>query len=78
MFKIREFFPDAVKELPHPPGGRPTAFTPEKRHQVCKEIGELLVKGVPLSSAYKRLGKRHDVSARTIQRIWNDREREKE
>jgi hypothetical protein len=76
VYKIREFLPDAIKELPHAPGGRPTAFTPEQRQQVCKEIGELLVKRVPLSAAYKRLGKRHGVSARTIQRIWNERERE--
>lgn len=75
VYKIREFAAEAIKDLPHTPGGRPTSFTPEKRQQVCNEIGDLLVKRVSLSDAYKRLGKRHAVSARTIQRIWNERER---
>jgi hypothetical protein len=76
VYKIREFFPEAIKELPHAPGGRPSAVTPEVRAQICQEIGALLVKRVPLSTIFKRLGQRHRVSGRTIQRIWNERERE--
>jgi hypothetical protein len=76
VFLVRRFAPDLVKSLPHAPGGRPSAATPKLRHQICRQIGELLVNGVPLSTTYKRLGKRHNVSARTIQRIWNDREKE--
>jgi hypothetical protein len=74
VYKIREFFPEAIKELPHAPGGRPTAVTPELRKEICAEIGQLLMGRVLLSTAYKRLGQRHGVSPRTVQRIWNERE----
>jgi hypothetical protein len=73
VYKIREFSPDVIKELPHPPGGRPAAFSSKMRQQICKEVGNLLIKRVPLLTAYKRLGQRHGTSARTIQRIWNER-----
>jgi hypothetical protein len=76
VYKIREFSPEAVKELPHAPGGRPTVSTPELCNQICEEIGALIIKRVPLSTIYKRLGQRHGLSARTVQRIWNRRKEE--
>jgi len=75
-YVLRRFAPKMAKQiLPHAPGGRPSAVTPALRGQVCREIGDLLVKGLRLIPAYKRLAQRHHVSVRTIQRIWNERER---
>jgi len=73
-YAMRRLIPAAAKEvLPHDPGGRPRAGTPKLRRQICREIGDFIVQGVPLSAVYKRLGQRHHVSSRTIQRIWNER-----
>jgi hypothetical protein len=77
VYTMRASIPSAIKQfMPHDPGGRPSAATLKLRQRICKEIGELLVKGVRLSKVYERLARRHGVSARTIQRIWNEREKQ--
>lgn len=65
-----------IKEFPHAPGGRPKLAIQEKQGQICQDIGDLIVKGVPLRAAYRRIGQRYGASARTIQRIWNQRKKE--
>jgi hypothetical protein len=76
VYLMRQMGPRIAKALPHRRGGRPSAVTAKLRHQICKDIGDLLIKRVPLAAAYKRLGQRYCVSPRTVQRIWNEREAE--
>jgi hypothetical protein len=71
-YRMRRIAPQLIKLIPHAPGGRPSTLTAELRQQICKQVGELILKHVPLSAAYERLGQRHGISARTIQRIWNE------
>jgi hypothetical protein len=74
-YLIRRLAPNAVKVLPHAPGGRPVAITPQKRRQICKEIADLYLKGTPLGIAQRRLAQRYHVNVRTVQRIWHNREK---
>lgn len=76
VYMLRRVAPDAIKEIPHAPGGRPKLPVQAQQQEICQEIGALIVKGVPLSVAYKRIGQRYGASARTIQRIWNQRHKE--
>jgi hypothetical protein len=82
-YKIRKVMPEAIRKtaqaFPQDPGGRPRAFTNEESRYVCKEVGELIVRGVRLGDAQtqlalrmtKKLGK--DISIRTVQRAWQNR-----
>jgi hypothetical protein len=76
VYSLRRLLPDVIKEIPHAPGGRPQLPVQQEPEKICEEIGGLLVKRVPLKVAYKRIGQRHGASARTIQRIWNQRKKE--
>jgi hypothetical protein len=82
-YKIRKVMPEAVRKagqaFPQDPGGRPRAFTDEESRYVCKEIGELIVRGVRLGDAQTQLALRmskkleKDISVRSVQRAWQDR-----
>jgi hypothetical protein len=66
-----------IKALPHAPGGRRRLDVHEQPDQICAEILDLFGKKVLLRDAYKRVGRRYGASARTIQRIWNQRQKHK-
>lgn len=66
-------FRGAVKELPHPPGGRPRSLSDEKIREVIDAVAELNRRGVRLAVSYKRVASRIGISPRTIQRVWQDR-----
>ncbi|MBZ5526219.1 MAG: hypothetical protein LAP21_28710 [Acidobacteriia bacterium] len=67
-------FRGAVKELPHPPGGRPRSLSDEKNHEVIDAVAELNRSGVKLQVAFGRVALRLGVSSRTVQRVWQDRQ----
>jgi len=62
---------EMVKGLPRLPGGGRPGVTDEKRLAMRKEVLELLNKGgIRLSVALKRVARNHEVSYRTMQRVW--------
>jgi len=62
---------EMVKGLPRLPGGGRPRVTDEKRQAMRKEVLELLNKGESrVSVALKRVARSHEVSYRTMQRIW--------
>jgi hypothetical protein len=78
-YELRPIIAEATKKLLstliHRLGGRPLALKPEQHPEVCQEIANLLAKRVMLRDAFKRIGKRYDVSGRTIERVWRARPR---
>jgi hypothetical protein len=60
-------------ETPKNRGGHPRLSSLQDDREICKQIGELLGKGLHISSALKRMAHRKRVSLRTIQRIWYGR-----
>ena len=70
---LRSCLQEAAKSLPPSPGGRPRELDPNERRDVCAQIGSLYGQGVLLADAKKRMGQRHGVSLRTIDRIWQAR-----
>lgn len=69
---FKEFAATAGKELPSPPGGRPSV-DPNIRAKVIAYILELFGKQVSLEIGKKRAALRFDLSESTVQRIWDDR-----
>ena len=82
VYQSRNFMLSFSKELPHSPGGRPRSVPSEKHEEVCREILALIAKHVPLSDAFERVAQQQSVyrtrpvSARTIERIWQQRKGE--
>jgi hypothetical protein len=76
-YEIRSIFGEAAKQLSktllHRVGGRPLVLKPDQYGDVCQEIADLLRKHVLLRDAFERVGKKYNVSARTIQRLWRNR-----
>jgi hypothetical protein len=72
-YLFRKMLPEAAKEMPHDPGGRPPALTEEGAREACKEVGELTGRGATLLAAQKRVAMRRGVSLRTVQRAWQKR-----
>jgi hypothetical protein len=67
--KIRKMLTQAVKELPHAPGGPPKKIKPEEELTVCAEIASLRAEHDTREAIRRVAAKRH-VSDRTIYRIW--------
>lgn len=62
---------EMVKGLPRLPGGGRPGVTDEKRQAMRKEVLGLLSEGgTRVSVALKRVARSHEVSYRTMQRIW--------
>jgi hypothetical protein len=76
-YQLRKLLPvatkEAVKNIPHSPGGRPAVFTPDDCLDICAQIGALIGRGVRLKQAQERLSAQKGVSLRTIQRVWQNR-----
>jgi hypothetical protein len=73
LYETRKSVPKTVKQLPHPPGGRPRSVNPEESESMRSEIGVLLAKGFPLKTAQRRVADRRKISSRTVQRVWAQR-----
>ena len=76
VYTLRELGKVAIKQIPHDPGGRPIQEARQRQQEICEDIAALMVKRVPLTVAYRRVGQKYGASARTIQRIWNERKGE--
>lgn len=68
---------EAVKDLPHPKGGRPKMLSEEQRAEACREIGKLMGEGYDLKDSVSCMALRFGVSARTIHRVWHERIKKK-
>ncbi|HWY56906.1 MAG TPA: hypothetical protein VNZ03_20740 [Terriglobales bacterium] len=55
--------------------GRRRELSLSKARVVCKDIGGLLGQGIALKDVLTRMTQRHDVSLRTIQRVWYGRDK---
>src|SRR5262249_35005941 len=79
-YEIKPILTEATKKilrtLAHRLGGRPRKPNSDEYPAVCQEVADLYAKRVSLQSAFKRVGKRHNASARTIERIWRKRPKE--
>jgi hypothetical protein len=73
VYAIRKAAPPIIKDIPHPPGGRPDSLTDVQKKQVCAEVLYLHGKKVLLREAITRVAQRYGVSERTIRRAWRDR-----
>lgn len=73
VYIIRQFATPVAKKMPYPPGGAPSATTPEQRKEICAEIQRLYDGGFRLGAAYKRIAKHYGISLRSVQRIWSER-----
>jgi hypothetical protein len=76
VYTIRQVAPEVVKSMPHAPGGHPPATTLEERRKICAEIDRMYTDGLRCLVAQKRIAKRYNVSLRTVQRIWKEREKD--
>ena len=70
---IRKPLLNAVKQLPHPKGGRRRSLTDEQKVEVRRDIGALMGHGAQLKDAVKRVSQSVGVSTRTIHRVWQER-----
>ncbi len=70
---VQDIADDMSKALPHPPGGRPRALSPEDHKEVCEFVGRLHTQGVALREAKKRAARKWSVSAVTVERAWRMR-----
>ncbi len=68
-YKMRSLLKQAVKELPHAPGGPKRKLTPEEENVACAEI-EALRGEHGNRQAIHRVALKKGVSARTMYRIW--------
>jgi hypothetical protein len=75
---LREATDKLLKTLLRRFGGRHLAIEAEHHALICEQVADLYKKRVRLRVAYKRVGARYNVSGKTIQRIWQKREREHE
>ena len=70
-------------ELPYPPGGHPQSIPKSEHDEVCDRIVHLQRKRIHLSDAFERVAQQlsrkpwKPVSARTIERIWQNRKKSK-
>jgi hypothetical protein len=55
------------------PPGRPKAVEDSTKRQICDSVIDLYRKGIPVSTAQERIAARHEVSLRSVQRIWRQR-----
>jgi hypothetical protein len=82
IYQFRNRILPFAKGLPHSPGGQPRAFRRSKHAQIRDKVSELERKGVALGDAFQRVaaqlsvGRNKPVSARTIERIWQNRKYE--
>ncbi len=76
-YELRPIIAEATKKLLktliHRLGGRPPKLTTDQYPEVCEEVAGLYAKRVPLQIAFRRVGQRHKVSGRTIERVWRKR-----
>lgn len=76
-FEIKPIFDEAAKKLSKSLlrrlGGRPLVIELDEHPKICNEVLALYKMRVPLGIAFKRIAKRHNVSAKSIQRIWQGR-----
>jgi hypothetical protein len=79
-YELRGIMAEATKKLlktlTRRLGGRPVALKAEQHADICDEVADLYKKHVQLRIAFQRVGDRHNVSATTIKRIWQKREKE--
>jgi hypothetical protein len=61
------------KNLIEIPPGRPKTVEDSIKRQICDSVIDLYRKGVPVSSAQERIAARHEISLRSVQRIWRQR-----
>lgn len=76
-YLVRRRAPDVVKSIPHDPGGRTRRIEPENHALVCSQIHALRAKDVLLRDAFVRIAQQWGASSRTVQRIWNQRRKQK-
>ena len=70
---VQAFAEELSKTMPHAPGGRPPALSPEAQKEICTFIGQLHAEGVELREAKKRAARKWNVSVQTVQRTWSTR-----
>lgn len=75
--RIRRNLIEIAKRIPASRGGKPPALDPIRRWRVRTEVRELHENGVPKDKAYKKVAKQMSVSAHTVRRICDRRERER-
>lgn len=62
------------KEIPHPPGGRPTVLgTPQRQALRIQQVLSLIGKKVKTKAALERVAQREHISLSSMQRIWRTR-----
>jgi hypothetical protein len=75
--RIRRNLIEIAKRIPASRGGKPPALNSIKRWRVRAEVRKLYASGVPKDKAYNEVAKRMSVSAHTVRRICDERERER-
>lgn len=75
--RIRRNLIEIAKRIPASRGGKPPALDSIQRWRVRTEVRKLHESGVPKDKAYNRVAKRMSVSAHTVRRICDKRERER-
>jgi hypothetical protein len=69
--QLRQQFVSAAKVLPHSRGGAPTKLqSMEVQKGIVEEIKALRGPGVKLQDLFRRVARRHSVSASKIKQIW--------
>lgn len=74
-YQMRATFGDAIKRMPHAPGGAPPKLTDAEKEDVCTRVGSYMGQGHSFREALQRVAKEKSVSTRTVQRAWQERQR---
>jgi hypothetical protein len=74
-FLMRRQLAQAVKILPHFPGGQKSKLTQEQRRAMVDDIFSFMRNGLEPREAKVRAAKKYSVSISTVQRIWRNREK---
>ncbi len=75
--RIRKNLIEIAKSIPASHGGKPPALDLIRRWQAQRQVKELHDKGLPKDKAYEEVAKRMHVSAHTVRRTCDKRERER-
>lgn len=75
--RIRRNLIEIAKSIPAPHGGKPPALGFIERWKARKQVKELHDKGLSRDKAYEEVAKRMHVSAHTVRRTCDERERER-
>jgi hypothetical protein len=69
---VRQALAQGFKQLPHG-GGRPGAFSDDKKREVCGAVLKLILGGMSEAAAIREVAHLSGVSVRTMRRTWKAR-----